>query len=127
MRDLGIQLIKKVKMKNLGLVLVFIIVSLFSQAGFAEGKTKTISIQTSSQCEMCKETIEKGMAFEKGVKKANLDVESSVLTVEYNPKKTNPDLIKKAVAAIGYDADDIPAETEAYKNLHECCKKGTHK
>jgi len=114
-------------MKNLGLVLAVVLVTLFSVNSYAIGKMETIKIKTSSQCDMCKETIEKKMAFEKGVKSAVLDVESSVLTVVYNPKKTNPDLIRKAVAAVGYDADDIPAEQEAYDNLHECCKKGSHK
>ena len=114
-------------MKNLGLFIALIVLVLFSTSAFAGGKLKTIQIKTSSQCDMCKETIEKKMAFEKGVKSAVLDVESSVLTVVYNPKKTNPDLIRKAVAASGYDADDVPAEQEAYDNLHECCKKGSHK
>jgi len=113
-------------MRNLGLLLVFVAVSFFTNAVYAGG-TETIKIKTSSQCDMCKETIEKGMAFEKGVKKAVLDVETSILTVEYNPKKTNPDLIRKAVAATGYDADDVPAEKEAYDKLHSCCKKGAHK
>lgn len=113
-------------MKSLGLLLGLMMITVFSSAAFAGG-TKTIKIKTSSQCEMCKETIEKGMAYEKGVKKAVLDVETSILTVEYNPKKTNPDLIRKAVAATGYDADEVPADKEAYDNLHGCCKKGAHK
>lgn len=114
-------------MKNLGLLLFFVAATLFSNNAFAKGGTETIKIQTSSQCDMCKTTIEKGMAFVKGVKKTSLDVESSVLTVEYNPSKTNPDEIRKAVAAIGYDADEVPAEKKAYDNLDKCCKKGAHK
>jgi len=35
-----------------------------------QGKITEIKIKTSSQCEMCKERIEKTLAFEKGVKKA---------------------------------------------------------
>lgn len=92
----------------------------------AGGKTEEIKIQTSSVCEMCKETIEGAMAYEKGVKKANLDVGSGVLTVVYNPAKTNPDNIKKAVTMVGYDADDMPADPQAYANLHACCKKDAH-
>lgn len=114
-------------MKNLGMLLAFVVVTMFSNTVLADGTTETIKIQTSSQCDMCKTTIEKGMAFVKGVKKTTLDVESSVLTVEYNPAKTNPDEIRKAVAAIGYDADDVPADKEAYDKLDPCCKKGAHK
>lgn len=90
-------------------------------------KTETIKIQTSAQCDMCKHTIEKAMAYEKGVKKSTLDVPSSVLTVEYNPAKTTPDKIRKAVSETGYDADDVPANPKAYEKLDPCCKKGAHK
>ena len=90
-------------------------------------KTETISIKTSSQCDMCKHTLEKAMAFEKGVKSSNLDVPTSVLTVEYNPSKTTPEKIKKAVSEAGYDADDVPANPAAYEKLNSCCKKGAHK
>ena len=114
-------------MRNLGLVVAFISLTFLSFSGAVEGKFVTIEIKTSSQCEMCKETIEKRMAFEKGVKSAVLNVETSVLTIVYNPKKTNPDIIKKAVASVGYDADEIPADPKAYDNLHGCCKKGSHK
>jgi copper chaperone CopZ len=125
MQDLGTQL-NKVKMKNLGILLIFVALTLSSTGVFAIGGLKTITIKTSSECEMCKDTIEKGMAFTKGVKKAVLNVETKVLTVEYNPNKTNPDEIRKAVAALGYDADDVPAEKIAYDNLDACCKKGAH-
>lgn len=114
-------------MKNLGLILALALVTLISHPSFAGGGLKTIEIKTSSQCDMCKETIEKKMAFEKGVKSAVLNVETSILTVVYNPKKTNPDLIKKAVTMSGYDADEMPADPKSYDNLHDCCKKGAHK
>lgn len=90
-------------------------------------KTEIIKIQTSAQCDMCKHTIEKAMAYEKGVKKSTLDVPTSVLTVEYNPKKTTPEKIRKAVSDVGYDADDVPANPTAYDKLNPCCKKGAHK
>ena len=94
---------------------------------FAGGKTETVKIQTSSVCDMCKETIEGKMAFEKGVKKAVLDVSTGILTIEYNPKKTNPDVLRISVSMVGYDADDVPADSVAYENLHGCCKKDAHK
>ena len=114
-------------MKNLPLLFVFVAMTLFSTVAFAGKETKTIKIQTSAQCDMCKKTIEKGMAYVRGVKKTILDVESSVLTVVYYPSKTNPDEIKKAVSGIGYDADEVEADPEAYSHLNDCCKKGAHK
>ncbi len=89
-------------------------------------KVATIQIKTSSQCEMCKERIEKAMAYERGVKSAVLDVESKILTVTYKTRKTNPDKIRKVVSKIGYDADDVPAWKKAYDQLPACCQKGGH-
>lgn len=107
-------------------ITLFALLFAFSAGLFAANTDEVVKIQTSSVCEMCKETIEGAMAYEKGVKKAILDVKTGVLTVTYNAKKTNPDTIRKAVTMVGYDADDIPANPQAYANLHGCCKKDSH-
>lgn len=114
-------------MKNhlLKLILLLVVaavtpVTLFSQK---PATASEIKIQTSAQCEMCKDRIEKAMAYEKGVKKSDLDLKNKVLTVSYNPSKTNPDKIRNAVSMVGYDADNVPADAKAYKALPPCCKK----
>jgi periplasmic mercuric ion binding protein len=86
-------------------------------------KTQEIKILTSAQCGQCKTRIETALAYEKGVVKSSLDIDSKVLTVHYKTAKTTPDEIRKAVAAVGYDADDVLADELAYKNLPPCCKK----
>lgn len=83
----------------------------------------TIQIKTSAVCDMCKETLEKAMAYEKGVKDSNLDVDSKILTVKFDTRKTSAEKIKKAVTMTGYDADEMPADPKAYANLNPCCKK----
>lgn len=88
------------------------------------GKKETIKIQTSAVCGMCKERIEHNMAYEKGVKFVELDEETKIVTIEYNPKKTDADKLRKAISAIGYDADDVPANKEAHDKLPACCQKG---
>jgi copper chaperone CopZ len=85
---------------------------------------KEVKIKTSAICEMCKETIEKGLAFEKGVKRSVLDVDSKYVTVTYNPEKTDESKIRKAITKLGYDADDQLADPKAYSKLDACCKKG---
>lgn len=110
-------------MKN---ILMIIIATLTINVAYAQKGIETIEIKTSSVCGMCKETIEKQMAFTKGVTAADLNVETSVLTVSYKSKKTTVEEIRKAINAVGYDADDSPATQEAYDNLHGCCKKDSH-
>lgn len=111
-------------MKN-ALTLLFVII--LSQA-IAQDKKKTeeIKIKTSAVCDMCKNSIEKAMAYEKGVKSSDLDVASKMLTVVYLPAKTTPEKIRKAICLTGYDADEMPADAKAYERLHSCCKKDAH-
>ena len=49
----------------------------------AQETTSEIKIKTSATCDMCKETIEKYVAFEKGIKKVTLDVDTKIATVVY--------------------------------------------
>jgi cation transport ATPase len=115
--------------------IVFLLLYLFSiSIAFSQEKDSIVSpklsfvkIKTSAVCDMCKETIEKAMAFEKGVKKSNLDVDSKMLSVWFNPKKTNSENIRVSITKIGYDADNLPAQNKAYQKLNDCCKKDGHK
>jgi copper chaperone CopZ len=81
------------------------------------------NIKTSAVCDMCKETLEKAMAYEKGVKKSDLNVESKILMVTFDPKKTSLEKIRTAITKVGYDADGLAADKNAYDNLNPCCKK----
>lgn len=103
-----------------------LIILLTASSVFAQKDVETVQIKTSAVCEMCKETIEKEMAFSKGVTKVELNVETAMLTVSFKSSKTNVETIRKAINKVGYDADDSPAEPQAYENLHHCCKKGSH-
>lgn len=116
-------------MKNLFVILLISVFSFSVNNAKAQDtkKTATIKIKTSTQCDMCKERLEKAFAYEKGVKKSELDVETAVFMVEYNPKKTTPENLKEAVTKVGYDADDLPANEKAYEKLPACCQKGGHK
>ncbi|MFT6865417.1 MAG: mercuric ion binding protein [Cyclobacteriaceae bacterium] len=107
------------------LISSFILMLTFKAAAQDE-KIQKIEIKTSAICEMCQFAIEKEMAFEKGVKSASLDLDTKLLTVMYNDKKTSSELIRKRVALTGYHADDIPRDSAAYTNLPKCCQDGAH-
>lgn len=112
-------------MKFLSIAFIFVFLPLLGLSAQSKD-VKEIVIQTSAQCGMCKNRIEKEMAFTKGVTFSNLDLETKELTVRFKEKKTSTEQIRKAVAAVGYDADDIPADAKAYEKLPACCKKGGH-
>lgn len=102
---------------------IVVSVLILSSTAFAQKNTEELKINTSAQCEQCKTRIETAMAYEKGIVKSDLDIESKVLTVTYKPSKTTPDKIRKALNEIGYDADNTLANAEAYSKLPGCCKK----
>jgi periplasmic mercuric ion binding protein len=83
-----------------------------------------VQIQTTAVCGMCKERIETNIAYEKGVKKVELDDSTKVVTIGFDPRKTNADQLRTAISKIGYDADDVAADPVAYEKLPACCKKG---
>lgn len=101
-----------------------LLVFLFVSVGVYAQKNVEIKIKTSAECEMCKKTIETTVYKLKGVKKVTVDLATKDATVIYSPKKTSPEEIKKAIVAVGYDADEMKANVKAYKALPDCCKKG---
>jgi copper chaperone CopZ len=97
---------------------------LFTFASFAqkEKKVQEFVIQTSAECNECKERIENKLNYIKGIKFADLDVPSKKLTVKFQTKKISLAEIKAIVAGLGYDADEVKANTKAYEALPQCCK-----
>lgn len=89
-------------------------------------KTTIIQIQTSAQCGDCKERIETALNQTKGVVYAELNIETKVVEIKYNVKKTDVAKLQKVVTSIGYDADDQKADLTAQKALPLCCQPAGH-
>lgn len=112
-------------MKNLSIKLMLFSISFILISGttvLAQEKTETIVIRTSTVCEMCKETIEKNLSFEKGVKSVEVDFKKKIVTVIYRTDKTTPEKIKAAIVKLGYRADETEGNPKAFKKLPACCK-----
>jgi mercuric ion binding protein len=106
----------------------------FSLAGTTSAQQKkplTVKIQTpGALCDECKRRIEEYLKYEEGVTKVVVYPHSKYTLVTYLADRTNVENIKTAIANVGYDADDVKANEEAYKNLPKTCKKpedGGHK
>jgi copper chaperone CopZ len=105
---------------------ILCVILLLTASVYAQKKSVVLIIQTSAECSTCKKALEQGLAYEKGVKFTVLDVPSKILSVTYNPDKTSPEKIKHAISKLGYDADDVKADSAAYAKLPSCCKVGGH-
>ncbi len=106
--------------KILSIILLLICSNSFAQSK----KSAVVIIKTSAECDQCKKRIESNLLYEKGVKFCKLDVPSKNLTVTYNPEKIKPEQLKRAISKLGYDADELKADSLAYSKLPECCKGG---
>ena len=105
----------------------FLLALLIGLAGSAFAQVpvrQTATIKTPTvQCEKCKARIENYMSHEDGIVKINVDYKKKTTTVTYISDRTNIENIKAMIANVGYDADDVTAEPDAYKRLPTCCKK----
>ena len=86
-------------------------------------KTETLVVRSSTVCDMCVTTIEGNVIYEKGVKKVKVDLASSTIVVDYDPRRTDPDAIRRSIVALGYSADGTPGDARAFSKLPDCCQK----
>ncbi|MFD0863736.1 heavy-metal-associated domain-containing protein [Sungkyunkwania multivorans] len=85
-------------------------------------KNAKYTIEVNGKCGMCKKRIETAAIKTKGVKYANWDVNTHLLSVIIDERKTNPMLVKNSVAAVGHDTKEVKAKDEVYAEIHPCCK-----
>lgn len=104
-------------------VCFLLLMSCASSKTIPTAELQSVVIHTSSQCEMCKDKIESRLQTIGGVKSADLNLKTGDVKVQFNPEKVNAEKLKKTISALGYDADDVKGDSEAYKALPACCKK----
>ena len=100
-------------------LIAFVTVSFAQQKAVEKVVIKTPTVV----CESCKARIEQYLLREEGIQSVNVDYKKKTTTVTYLTDRTNVEDIKAAIATVGYDADDVKAEPDAYKRLPSCCKK----
>ncbi len=111
-------------------ILLFSTVLVISNTAMAQQKKNPgkAVIKTTLNCDHCKECETCGLKFKtemlkiKGVKMYELDDKKMTFTVYFNPKKTDLETIKVAISKLGYDADEVKADPQAYEKLDGCCK-----
>jgi copper chaperone CopZ len=104
--------------------IIGIVALLFCSLGltFAQEKKDIITekIKVSGNCNQCKKRIENA-AYTEGVKRAEWDKSTQVLTVTYKSSKTSLQKIEENIAHAGHDAGNVKASEEDYNKLPGCC------
>ena len=73
-------------------------------------------------CGMCKMTIEKAANSVEGVSSAVWDVDQKKIDISFDDGKIDAVAIHEAIAASGYDTEQVAGNEEAYDGLPGCCK-----
>ncbi|MEM7370836.1 MAG: heavy-metal-associated domain-containing protein [Bacteroidota bacterium] len=110
-------------MKSLQISLLFFFLIGSVIPAFSQSKSKKVektSFEVTGVCNMCKARIENA-ALIKGVKLAEWDKKTQLLTVVFNNAKTTPQTIHKAVSDAGHDTKELKAPDQVYKKLPNCC------
>ncbi len=112
------------------LKIFFVVIFVLGMASGASAQTgdqsktaasKTDSFKVWGNCSMCKDRIE-SIVKEAGATAASWDSKTKLLSVTFDPSKTNRDSLSKKIAAVGHDTEKFKAPDEVYAKLPGCCK-----
>ncbi len=101
--------------------MMLLFVAFSTQAQDKKNKNANYTFEVNGNCEQCQKRIQKAAYSVNGVKSAKWDVESHQLSVIINEEKCSVLDVKKAIAKVGHDTDEIKATNEDYEKLHSCC------
>ncbi|MBL7740617.1 MAG: cation transporter [Chitinophagaceae bacterium] len=74
-------------------------------------------------CEECKKRLTTYLDRYDGIQYLNINFRKGEIQVKYLTDRIDIEQIKTAIANMGYDADDVTADEQAYKRLPKSCKK----
>lgn len=100
--------------------ILFFILSGLNLTVSAQGKLVTDTLSVKGNCGQCKDRIEEA-AYIKGVKNAEWNKTTKVLTVVYNSEKTSLEQIATSVAKAGHDNRLHNSGDKEYNKLPKCC------
>lgn len=108
-------------MKNTILGMLLLFVTLSTQAQEKKNKNAKYDVEVNGNCEQCKKRIEKAAFSVSGVKSAEWHMDDHMLHLIINEEKCSVTDVKKAIAKVGHDTNDIKATDSEYAKLHSCC------
>ena len=111
----------KLLYKALILFALFGCSSIINQEKTNNLKIDEISIPT-AQCNMCVANIENALNGIDGIIKYKVELETYRVKVKYNTDKLSLQSIEQLISKAGYQANNFPADIDAYNKLAMCCR-----
>lgn len=104
-------------MKTKRILLAVIAVLMVSGIVFAQtnkSSIKDVVFSVNMDCNNCKKKIEKNIAFEKGVKSLDVNLQKKTVAISYDTKKTTIENLQSGFQKIGFEANVIsPVENSS--------------
>ena len=95
-------------MKKLILLVFTLFLAVLTQAQTI--KEVVFTTEPEIECNNCVKKIKDNLRFEKGVKAINPDLNTKLVTIQYDSEKTNPENLIKAFARIKYKATVVESK-----------------
>ena len=112
-------------MKNISLILTMVslygCLSIISQNSANNIKIDEIIIST-AQCNMCVAKIGDALNGVDGILKYKVELETDQVKIKYNADMISLKGIEQLISKAGYQANNLPADVDAYNKLAMCCK-----
>lgn len=108
-------------MKKIMILVLLVFVGLSVQAQAKKNKNAKYVTEVNGNCEQCQKRIQKAAFSVAGVKSAVWNIETHQLSVILNEEKCSLLDVKKSIAKVGHDTDEVRAKDEDYESLHHCC------
>ena len=89
---------------------------------FHDASANIVEFKVWGKCEMCEKKIEETLENMSGVRVADWDIETQIVSIVLEEDKPSVDAMMKTMAKIGYDTKEHKATDRAYDKLHSCCK-----
>ena len=105
------------------ILLAFILFVSCSAKSNISNSTNFIEISLPTmQCNMCMDNIENSLNKVDGIVKFQVVLNDLIVKVKYDTKKISQEEIELAISNVGYKANAVDANIEAYTKLAMCCK-----
>ena len=103
------------------MILLLLVLAVHKDSLAQSSNDTTAAVYVAGACEMCKTRIEKAALERKGVKSAQWNQATQLLTVSFNAEQVTLERILCRVADRGHDNDFEKAKDAVYQALPSCC------
>ncbi len=117
-------------MKKIVMFFVCMLFAYYADAQVMSAKATWVTIKSNNlKCWPCQQALERYLTvenksnFESGILQWKINLLQGEIRLQYLPDRVTADQIKEAITGAGFDADELKADSVAYKSIPPICKR----